>query len=138
CQGRRRGGRAPRARRGRGGGGGSRGRIGGRGDGAAALSPEAVRREALAVLGDAEPDASEILRRADIGLRPKATWVGSEGTYVGWIITLGVDATTLGQVLEARPHLGDAVVHAVSAGVAAADPRASMQEMRFFWSRIAT
>jgi hypothetical protein len=54
--------------------------------------------------------------------------------YVGYRVTLGVDAETLGD-LTARPHLGDAIVHAVAAGFGAT-PHASMQQLRFVWSGV--
>jgi hypothetical protein len=100
-----------------------------------ALSPEALRHAALEALGPyADPRAREALQASGLRVEPAfAGWESSAGHVDGQLVTLAVDAATLGR-LRAAPALEDAL-HAALAAAVARHPGQTLAALALRWGR---
>jgi len=99
----------------------------------ASLSPAELRRLALEAIAGDDARVTDALRTAHIWIRhAAATWESSEGTTLGHLVGLALDAELFARIAP-EPPLVDTLTVAI-AGAIALRPHESLRELRIHWN----
>ena len=94
---------------------------------------EELRRIALASAQTEDLYVAEALRTGDIWIRHAvATWESSEGTTLGHLVGIGLDAALFAHIAP-EPSVVDALTVAIAESIALR-PRESLHELRIHWN----